>query len=42
MLKGQWIKSEDYIEKQQLFYATKKALAALGNNLYIKFKNIDN
>ena len=42
MLKGQWIKPEDYIEKQQLFYATKKALAALGNNLFINFKHIDN
>lgn len=42
MLKGQWIKPEDYIGGQQLFYATKKALAALGKNLFINFKHIDN
>lgn len=42
MLKGQWIKSEDYISGQQLFYATKKVLAALGKNLFINFKHIDN
>ena len=41
-LKGEWIKPEDYIEKEQLFYATKKILAALGKNLCIKYSNIGN
>ena len=39
-LKGEWIKPEDYIAKEQLFYATKKALAALGNNLFINYSHI--
>jgi transposase len=39
-LKGEWIKPEDYIAKEKLFYATKKALAALGNNLFINYTHI--
>ncbi|WP_192920686.1 hypothetical protein [Bacteroides xylanisolvens] len=42
MLKRQWIKNEGYIEVQQFFYATQKALAALEKNLLINFKHIDN
>lgn len=42
MLKEQWVKPEDYTGRQQLFYATKKVLTALGKNLFIIFKHIDN
>jgi transposase len=41
-LKGQWIRPEDYICKEQLFYATRNALADIGKNIFINFKHIDN
>jgi transposase len=37
MLKGYWIEPEDYVDDQQLFYATNRCLANVGSELIIKF-----
>lgn len=39
ILKGKWIKPQDYISKENLFYAANRALANVGKILYVKFKN---
>ena len=39
ILKGKWIKPQDYISKDNLFYAANRALANVGINLYVNFKN---
>jgi transposase len=39
ILKGKWIKPQDYISKDNLFYAANRALANVGKILYINFKN---
>lgn len=39
ILKGKWIKPQDYISKDNLFYAANRALANVGNVLYVNFKN---
>ena len=37
-LKSRWIAPKDYINKEQLFYATKLICNAIGKSLFIKFK----
>lgn len=39
ILKGKWIKPQDYVSKDNLFYAANRALANLGKVLYVNFKN---
>ena len=39
ILKGKWIKPQDYISKDNLFYAANRALANVGKILYVNFKN---
>jgi transposase len=39
ILKGKWIKPQDYISKDNLFYAANSALANVGKVLYVNFKN---
>lgn len=39
ILKGKWIKPQDYISKDNLFYAADRALANVGKILYVNFKN---
>jgi len=39
ILKGKWIKPQDYISKDNLFYAANRALTNVGNVLYVNFKN---
>jgi transposase len=39
ILKSKWIKPQDYISKDNLFYAANRALANVGNVLYVNFKN---
>lgn len=39
MLKGKWIKPQDYISKDNLFYAADRALANVEKILYVNFKN---
>lgn len=39
ILKGKWIKPQDYISKDNLFYAANRALANVGKVLYVNFKN---
>lgn len=38
-LKARWLKPEDYLSVDQLFYAVNLALAAVGKNLFINFSN---
>ena len=39
ILKGKWIKPQDYISKDILFYAANRALANVGKILHVNFKN---
>jgi transposase len=39
ILKGKWIKTQDYISKDNLFYAVNRALANVGKVLYVNFKS---
>ena len=39
ILKGKWIKLQDYISKDNLFYAANRALENVGKILYVNFKN---
>ncbi|MDR2926855.1 MAG: transposase, partial [Cytophagaceae bacterium] len=39
ILKGKWIKPQDYISKDNLFYAANRALANVGKILYVNFKD---
>jgi transposase len=39
ILKGKWIKPQDYISKDNLFYATDRALANVRKSLYVNLKN---
>jgi hypothetical protein len=36
-LKYEWLKPEDYLTKDELFYAVNRAFAAIGDELYIHF-----
>ena len=37
ILKGKWIRPQDYASTDMLFYATNRAVADIGNGLNIKF-----
>jgi len=37
ILKGKWIRPQDYITTDMLFYATNRALADIGNGLRINY-----
>jgi transposase len=39
ILNGKWIKPQDYIGKDNPFYAANRALANVGKILYVNFKN---
>lgn len=39
ILKGKWIKPQDYVSKDNLFYAANRALANVGKLLFVNFKN---
>jgi transposase len=39
ILKGKWIKPQDYMSKDNLFYVANRALANVENSLYVNFKN---
>jgi transposase len=39
ILKGKWIKPQDYVSKDNLFYAANRALANVGKGLFMNFKN---
>lgn len=39
ILKGKWIRPQDYIEKDTLFYTVNSAWAAIGNGVSINFKH---
>ncbi|MDR2816091.1 MAG: transposase [Proteiniphilum sp.] len=39
ILKGKWIKPQDYVSKDNLFYAANSALANVGKVLFVNFKN---
>jgi transposase len=39
ILKSKWIRPQDYISKENLFYTVNRALAAIGDTLTIKFKH---
>lgn len=36
-LKKEWLRPEDYADKESLFYAVHRSLAAVGNHLTINF-----
>ena len=38
-LKARWLKPQDYLTKDDLFYAVKMALAAVGKSLFINFSD---
>jgi transposase len=40
ILKGKWIRPQDYVSTDTLFYATNSALAALGKTLFINYSHI--
>jgi transposase len=40
ILKGKWIRPQDYESTDALFYATNRALAAVGNRLFINYSHI--
>jgi hypothetical protein len=40
ILKGKWIRPQDYISSDSLFYATNRALAGVGKELFIKYSHI--
>jgi transposase len=37
ILKGKWLRPVDYVSTDSLFYATNRALAAIGKDLFIKY-----
>lgn len=37
VLKGKWIRSQDYVNTDTLFYAINRALADIGNGLHINY-----
>lgn len=37
ILKGKWIRPQDYASTDDLFYAANRALADIGNHLFIKY-----
>ena len=39
ILKSKWIRPQDYISKETLFYTVNRALAAIGDTVTIKFKH---
>lgn len=40
ILKGKWIRTADYVSTDSLLYATNRALAAVGGELFIKFAHV--
>jgi len=40
VLKGKWIRPQDYASTDSLFYTTNRALADIGNNLFIQYSHI--
>ena len=40
-LKGEWLRPEDYLEKDTLFYAVNRCLANVGRKLTIKFSSFN-
>jgi hypothetical protein len=40
-LKKEWLNPEDYLDKDKLFYAVNRCMAALGNRLTIKFAHFN-
>jgi transposase len=40
ILKGKWIRPVDYVSTDTLFYATSRALASVGIDLFIKYSHI--
>ena len=40
ILKGKWLRSADYMYTESLLYATNRALAAVGTELYINFAHV--
>ncbi|WP_232335608.1 transposase, partial [Mucilaginibacter arboris] len=41
-IKARWLRPEDYLNEQQLFYSTNLLLAAIGKNLKINFSKQQN
>lgn len=41
MMKGYWLVPEDYLDKDNLFYAVNRCLANVGTNLNIKFSHFN-
>jgi transposase len=39
VMKGKWIRPQDYTSADTLFYATNRALAAIGKNLTVKYNH---
>lgn len=39
IMKGKWLRPQDYVTTESLFYATNRALAAIGTQLKIKFSH---
>lgn len=39
IMKGKWLRPQDYVTTESLFYATNRALAAIGTQLNIKFSH---
>ncbi len=37
ILKGKWLRPADYVSTEALLYATNRALAGIGSELYINF-----
>ncbi|WP_157278527.1 IS630 family transposase [Olivibacter sitiensis] len=40
ILKGKWIRPQDYVSTETLFYTTNRALAAVGKRLFINYSHI--
>jgi transposase len=40
ILKGKWIRPQDYVSTDNLFYATNRALADVGKRLFINYSHI--
>ena len=40
ILKGKWIRPADYNTKDSLFYCTNRALASVGNNLFVNYSYV--
>ena len=41
VMKGKWLKAEDYYSSEQLFYATNQCLKAVGKTTFINFAPFD-